>query len=172
MAESKTIIAAPADDRPAPETERQFLARESQDAALAVRAALADAQAHARAAGSHAVKSVDPRLLTAARPWLAVAGAAAAGLVGSVALVPSREKQVARRLATIERLIAAEQQVAGRPVARTGGAGSFLKQGWANQALRIGLNYARPAIVSAITGAIAARTTAADVAEDVASDQG
>ena len=161
------------DNRPAPQTERQDLARHADDAKLALRAALADAAHHARQSAQHAGKaalaSADPHRLTAGRPWVAVAGAAAAGLVGGLALVPSRQKQVARRLATIERLVAAEQQVAGRPVATTGRAG-WLKKGWVNQGLRLGLNYARPAIISAITGAIAAKQAAPDPAEETADD--
>lgn len=80
-------------------TESAFLEREAQRAKAAMAQAWADAKAKA-------MQGLDPRVWTASHPWYALTGAALAGFVAAYSLTPSKEQEILRKIAKLNRAIA------------------------------------------------------------------
>jgi ElaB/YqjD/DUF883 family membrane-anchored ribosome-binding protein len=77
-------------------SEAQILQKEAARARAAISEAFSDLSRNLKA-------TVDPHGLTRDHPWLAVSGAAVAGFVAAVTLIPSKEQQAMRALAELER---------------------------------------------------------------------
>ncbi len=151
------------DDRPTPQTERQQFAREAADARLAVRGALAAAAGHAKSGTALLKGAADPRLLTEARPWIAVGSAAAAGLVAGLIAVPSKRQGVKKRLRTLRRIVELEAAAAGKSVKPPP---DVKRRSWAKKGALLAFRLARPTIVSALTAGLTAKAAADDGPHD------
>lgn len=115
-------------------------------ARLAMQQALLEARRHLRAAA-------DPRPLVRQYPLPAIGVAAAVGLIGALALVPSEKQRVAGRLRAIERALRVESAAGGRGVSGSSSMGKRL--------FHMGMQYAKPALISMVTSALTGVATQA-----------
>jgi hypothetical protein len=133
------------------------------------REAMSRAWADAKA---HLANGVDPRAWAGEHPWIALAGAAAAGFVAAVTLVPSKEEQALKKLAALERALSGvgpDTPVRSGDEDPTGSttvdpAATRARHGWVST---IGLELIRtlrPALVSALTAGITAKTASDNAA--------
>lgn len=77
-------------------SESDYLAREAARAKTAFVRALTGAKIDLG-------RGIDPRAWTEQHPWISLAAASVAGFVTATALVPSKEQQVLKKLATLEK---------------------------------------------------------------------
>ncbi|WP_428939562.1 hypothetical protein [Fontivita pretiosa] len=131
--------------------EAQFLRQQAQQARDAMLRAL-------ELAARNLAHGADPRAWAREHPWLTVGAAAAGGFLAAVTLVPTRQQQLLRELARIERAIAPPPPHANglngqshRPTARH----RLLRR-----LLRETFKLVRPALLSAITAGITAKAAA------------
>lgn len=141
------------DDRPVPKTERQQFAREAEDARLAISGALAAAVGHAKSGVVQLKGAADPHLLTEARPWLAVGGAAGAGLLAGLLAVPSKRQSAKRRLKALRQIVELEASAGGKNVKLPGAK----KSSWTKKGALLAFRLARPTIISALTAGLTAK---------------
>lgn len=156
-------------------TESEFLAQEAERAKSAMAQAWTDAKAKA-------MEGLDPRVWTASHPWYALGGAAIAGFIAAYGLTPTKEQQILRKIAQINRAIAGvdpdadADAVPASETATVGGqrvkvteatAGddadrAARKSGIFGMLGRELIKAVGPSLMSSITAAIAAKTAAQD----------
>jgi hypothetical protein len=163
--------------RDSKQTETDFLAQEAERAKAAVTQAWADAKAKA-------MQGLDPRVWTASHPWYALTGAALTGFIAAYSLTPTKEQQILRKIARINRAIAGGDpdadvdgvsdtaaaahtaEVGGRRVkVAEGSVGEDHPSRTSGMLGMIGRELVKaigPSIMSSITAAIAAKTAAED----------
>ena len=144
------------DDRPVPSTERQQFAREAEDARLAITGALAAAVGHAKSGVVNLKGAADPHLLTEARPWVAVGGAAGVGLIAGLLTMPSKRQSAKRRLKALRRIVELEASAEGKSVKLPG----TKKPSWTKKGALLAFRLARPTIISALTAGLTAKASA------------
>jgi hypothetical protein len=153
-------------------TESEFLAQEAERAKAAMAQAWSDAK-------DKAIEGLDPRVWTGNHPWYALTGAALAGFVAAYSLTPTKEQQILRKIAQINRAIAGvdpDADVDAVPASETATvAGQRVKVTEASSADAdhagrkpgilgmLGRELVKaigPSIMSSITAAVAAKTAA------------
>ena len=77
-------------------SESEFLEKQAHNAQVAIGNVLQDLKAKLG-------QGVDPKAWAREHPWMAVGAAAVAGFAATAALVPSKEEQALKKLASIER---------------------------------------------------------------------
>jgi hypothetical protein len=98
-------------------SESEFLEKQARDAQAAMSRVLQDLK-------TRLGQGVDPKAWAREHPWIAVGAAAVAGFAATAALVPSKEEQTLKKLASIERALHA-----GRERVESNGDGKHEKGG-------------------------------------------
>ena len=140
-------------------SESDYYKDRANEALAAMKGALASAKREAAVAA-------DPRGWAQKKPLIALGVAAAGGLAAGYAATPSKKNRAARRLATIERILDAEAKARGVNVkARKAGGRT-----WRRKALQMGIGYAKPMIISTLTGLLSGAAGGATAGQAVADD--
>lgn len=144
-------------ERPIHLNPSQLLEVEADEAKAAITSVLQEMRKQLQA-------GADPKRLTREHPWIAVGTAAAAGLVGAMVAVPSKEDAALKRLARIERALhagpaangSAEPDAPGHPALKKFAARMF--------------KVLRPTLMAAVTGALTGKGAQAASNADTAVD--
>ena len=139
-------------------SESEFLTQQAEQAKAAIAKVISDVKAGLG-------QGVDVKEWTRRYPWIAVGGAAVAGVVAATMAVPSKDEQALKRLARIERALTPPEPVAmpmpngsgdsgdhAAAAYRSGAGGGFLA-GIASQIIAA----IKPAVLSALTAGITAK---------------
>jgi hypothetical protein len=119
-------------------TEAEFLAQQAHNAQLAMSRVLQDLK-------SKLGQGVDPKAWAKEHPWVAVGAAALAGFAATAALVPSKEEQALKKLASIERALNPAPE---RPASN--GSGGHAKDGLMGTILKEVLGMVKPVLASIV----------------------
>ena len=96
----------------------------------------------------HLLKAADVRPVLRKYPYVAVGGSLAAGFVAAAVLVPSKKQRAASRLRALERAVRAEAAAGKKSLGKGGGASPT------KRVLGLVWRFARPTLLSMVTGAI------------------